>query len=61
MDMNLVTNVLATKQAATQQVAQFKIIKKQHDMQMDLISMLTEVAKSAPVPNGQGTIVDKSA
>ncbi|MCB1517315.1 MAG: hypothetical protein KDJ19_06845 [Hyphomicrobiaceae bacterium] len=61
MDMNLVTNVLATRQAATQQVAQFKIIKKQHDMQMDLINMLAEVAKSAPVPSGQGTIVDKSA
>lgn len=61
MSMELATSVLAAKQAATQQTAQFKIMKKQHDMQMDLINMLTEVAQSAPLPAGQGTKVDKSA
>lgn len=61
MSMDLATAVIATKQAATQQTAQFSILKKQHDMQMSLINMLTEVAESAPVPSGQGTIVDKTA
>lgn len=61
MSMDLATSIIATKQAATQQTAQFKILKKQHEMEMSLINMLTEVAQSAPVPEGQGTVVDKTA
>ncbi|MCB9992294.1 MAG: hypothetical protein H6873_01420 [Hyphomicrobiaceae bacterium] len=59
--MTLVTSVLSAKQAATQQVAEFKIMKKQHEMEMSLIDMLTEVVRSAPAPSGQGAVVDKSA
>ena len=57
MDMTLVTSVLSAKQAATQQVAEFKIMKKQHEMEMSLIDMLTEVVRSAPAPSGQGAVV----
>ena len=57
--MELATSIMATKQAATLQTAQFKILKKQHDMEMSLINMIDKVVKSAPPP-GQGTQVDKS-
>jgi hypothetical protein len=36
-------------------------MKKQHDMQMSLINMVEQVAKSAPAPEGQGQHVDKTA
>jgi hypothetical protein len=58
--MELAAGIIAAKQGATQQVAQFKIMKKQHEMQMSLINMIDEVARSAPPP-GQGTKVDISA
>lgn len=60
MDMSLATSVLSMKQAATQQTAEMKILKKQHDMDMALIEMIDEVSRSAPQP-GQGTVVDKLA
>lgn len=53
----MMVNMRATQ---TQSLVQFAVIKKSHDMQMDLINMLSEVARSAPPP-GQGTQVDKSA
>lgn len=61
MQTSLATNIVALKQMATQETAQFKILKKQHDMQMDLINMLSEVAEKALLPEGQGTKVDKTA
>ena len=53
----MMVNMQATQ---TQSLVQFAVIKKSHEMQMDLINMLSEVARSAPPP-GQGTRVDKSA
>jgi Putative motility protein len=53
----MMVNMRATQ---TQSLVQFAVVKKSHEMQMDLINMLSEVARSAP-PLGQGTRVDKSA
>ncbi len=58
--MELANSVMAAKQTATLQSAQIKIMKKQNEMQMMLVNMLSEAASSAPLPAGQGTIVDKS-
>lgn len=58
--MELAGSIMAVKQAATQQTAQMKILKKSHEMEMALINMIDQVAKSAPPP-GQGTKVDTSA
>ncbi|MND03899.1 hypothetical protein D3C83_239420 [compost metagenome] len=49
------------RMGATQQVASMAIIKKNHEMEMSLVNMLAEVAKSAPAPSGQGFVVDKRA
>ena len=53
----MMVNMRATQ---TQSLVQIAMLKKSHEMQMDLITMLTDVAKSVPPP-GQGTRVDKSA
>jgi hypothetical protein len=53
----IMVNLLA---ARTQGRIDIAVLKKSHEMQMDLINMLSEVARSAPPP-GQGTRVDKSA
>lgn len=58
--MELAGSIMAVKQAATQQTAQMKILKKSHDMEMAMIDMIAQTAKSAPPP-GQGTKVDKTA
>lgn len=61
VDIGLATSVLSAKQAATQQTMQMKMLKAQHDMQAQLINMIAEVTESAPVPEGVGGAVDKSA
>ena len=53
----MMVNMRATQ---TQSLVKFAVIKKSHEMQMDLINMLSEVARSAPPP-GQGRRVDKTA
>ena len=53
----MMVNMLATRNQGLVNIA---VMKKSHEMQMDLINMLSEVARSAPPP-GQGTRVDKSA
>ena len=52
---------VATKQAMTMHRAQIAIVKKQHEMEMSLINMLTQAVESAPRPDGTGTVVNKSA
>lgn len=61
MSLDIATQAIAMKQAQTQQLAQIKMIKAQNDMQKQLIEMIDAVVESAPVPDGQGTRVDKSA
>ncbi|MAN77076.1 MAG: hypothetical protein CML24_07745, partial [Rhizobiales bacterium] len=53
----------AMKQAQTVQTAQMLMVKKQHEMEMSMISMLTEAVENAPAPApaGMGANVDKRA
>jgi hypothetical protein len=60
METDLASMLVSARTAATQQVAMMKILKKSHEMQMQLIEMVSEVARSAP-PAGQGRVVDKLA
>lgn len=60
MSMDIATQAIALKMAQTQQLAQIKMIKAANDMQKQLIEMIDAVTESAPVPDGQGTRVDKT-
>jgi hypothetical protein len=61
MEIGSAAGILALKQAQTQQIAQLKILKKQHEMQMSLIEMVGELVKNASAPEGTGAAVDKTA
>lgn len=58
--MDVATTMVNMLAARNQGLANIAIMKKSHEMQMDLINMLSEVTRSAPPP-GQGTKVDKTA
>lgn len=60
MDIDLATQLVGMRAAQVQQSAAIAIVKKNHEMDMLLISLLDEAARSAPPP-GQGTKVDKLA
>ena len=60
MDMDLTSQLLAARSAGTQQSIAIAVLKKSHEMEMSLIQMVDQVARSAPPP-GQGTRVDKLA
>lgn len=60
METDLAMMLVSARAQATQATAMMKIIKKNHEMQMQLVDMVAEVARSAPPP-GQGTRVDKTA
>jgi hypothetical protein len=61
MTADPVAQLLAMKMTQTQTLANIAIIKKNHEMEMALIEMLGDVARSAPAPAGQGRVVDKRA
>ena len=58
--VDLVTQMTGMLAARTQGLMQIKMLKAQHDMQMDMIARLGEAIKAAPAP-GTGTRVDKTA
>lgn len=58
---DIAATAVAMKQAQTVHLAQIAMVKKQHEMDMSLISMLTDAVQSAPAPEGMGTRVDKRA
>jgi hypothetical protein len=60
MDTDLSMMLVTARAASTQQAAAMAIMKKDHEMQMALVDMVAEVARSAPPP-GQGRVVDKLA
>ncbi len=60
MDTDLATSLLTARTAQTQQSAMIAVIRKNHEMDMSLLQMIDEVARSAPPP-GQGLKVDKLA
>lgn len=60
MNTDLATNLLTARMATTQNSVQIAVVKKAHEMEMDLVNTLMQTALSAPPP-GQGTRVDKLA
>jgi len=60
MNTDLAAMLVAARTAATHQSLEVAMVKKAHEMEMNLVSML-EAAVKAPAPAGQGLLVDKSA
>jgi hypothetical protein len=60
MSVDLAMQMTALLAARTQGLMQVKMMKVQHDMQMDMIARLGEAIKAAPAA-GTGTRVDKTA
>lgn len=60
MDIDPVASVLAARTAGTQNTIQLAVLKKSHEMEMSLLSMIDQQVRAAP-PAGQGTRVDKLA
>ncbi len=58
---DVATQLMAMRMGATQQAASMAILKKNREMEMSLVNMIADVAKSAPAPAGQGLVVDKRA
>jgi hypothetical protein len=61
MDMDLVSSALAMRQGQTQQLVQIAVLRKSHEMEMDLLQMLDTAARQAPPADGTGRVVDKTA
>lgn len=60
MDTDLASSLMAARSGQTHQSIQIAIVKKQHEMQTQLLDMLLQPAQ-AVLPPGQGTQVNKSA
>ena len=60
MDIDPVASVLAARSAGTQNTIQLAVLKKSHEMEMQLVNMIDQQVRAAP-PAGQGIKVDKIA
>ncbi len=60
MDTDLTMQLLNLQTGRTQTLAQIAIIKKSHEMEMQLVQMIDQ-ATPAPAPSGQGLVVDRRA
>lgn len=60
MDSDPTMQLLTMRSAQTHGAAQIAVLKKQHEMEMSLVQMLSEAAQ-APPPKGQGLVIDKTA
>lgn len=60
MNTDLATQIVATKNTATQNAVNIAVFKKAHEMQTNLLETLMQTALAAPPP-GQGTKIDKLA
>ena len=60
MDIDPVASVLAARTAGTQNTIALAVLKKNHEMEMQLVNMVDQQVRAAPPP-GQGTKVDKIA
>ena len=58
---DVAAQLMAMRMAGAQQSAAMAILKKNHEMEMQLVNMVAELARSAPAPTGQGLVVDKTA
>lgn len=62
MDLaDISSQLMAMRMAGTQQAAAMAIVKKNHEIEMQLVNMVAEVARSAPAPAGLGLVVDRRA
>ena len=61
MDIDPVASVLAARSAGTLNGVQLAVLKKNHEMDMQLVNMIDQQVRSAPAPARQGTKVDKIA
>lgn len=61
MNSTIAAAAVATNTALAMQQAQIAMIRQQHEAQMSLITMLAEAVESAPVPQGVGGTVDRTA
>ena len=59
--MDAVTQLLAMKQAGTQQLMQIAVMRKAHQRDQQLLDLIDEVTSKAPAPSGTGRVVDKRA
>ena len=59
--IDVASQLMARRAASTQQAASMAMLKKNHEMEMQLVNMVAELARSAPAPAGQGLVVDKRA
>jgi hypothetical protein len=59
--MDMATTLIAMKQAGTQQLAQIAVLKKQFQMQQQLLNVIDEVTSKAPAASGTGRVVDRRA
>ena len=60
MDIDPVASVLAARTAGTQGAIALAVLKKTHEMEMQLVNMVDQQVRAAPPP-GQGAKVDKIA
>jgi len=60
MDTDLATSLVMARSTATRFSAQVAIVKANHEMELALVQMVDQAARSAPPP-GQGAKVDKLA
>lgn len=58
--MHIATQMTTLSAQRNQGLVEIALARKSHQMQMDLIARIDEVARAAPPP-GQGRLVDKSA
>jgi len=61
VNVDLAAQAVALNQAQTRQSAEIAVIKKAHEMQMDLVEMVDNVTRRAALPEGQGSVVDRTA
>lgn len=59
--MDPTAQILAMQAGRTQQLVNIAIIKKSHEMDMALVNMIDQAARSAPAPAGTGLVVDRRA
>jgi cation transport ATPase len=60
MDTDLTAQLAAARTASTRHSLAIAVVKKNHEMEMSLVTMLDQAVKAAPPP-GQGVRLDKLA
>jgi hypothetical protein len=60
MQTDLAAQIVTMNAAQTRQLATIAVMRKQHQMQQQLVDLIDTVTRAAPQP-GQGAHVDKTA